>query len=138
MYVMYVCAHVCRYVCMYVCMVYVYVLFSCRPIIPIILEDDRNSASVSGSVPKVGKWPLSAEFRFRPKPESKLSVCFRPKLIVTFGHQPKVYFYFRNATLVLCLHVLLSMSGGQSSLSNMIPRPHMYIMCMCVRLCHCV
>src|SRR6218665_1068416 len=68
-----------------------------------LLEADRNSASVS--VPKVGKWPLSASFRFRPKAESYLSVFFRflPKLTLTFGHQPKVYFNFRNATLVLCL-----------------------------------
>src|SRR6218665_2512983 len=26
---------------------------------------------------------------------------FRPKLTLTFGHQPKVYFNYRNATLVL-------------------------------------
>src|SRR6218665_3539160 len=69
------------------------------------LDADRNSASVSVSAPKVGKWPLSAKFRFRPKAESYLSVFFqfRPKLTLTFGHQPKVYFNFRNATLVLCL-----------------------------------
>jgi len=69
------------------------------------VEADRNSASVSVSAPKVGKWPLSAEFRFRPKAASYLSVFlrFRPKLTLTFGHQPKVYFNFRNATLVLRL-----------------------------------
>src|SRR6218665_2540513 len=31
------------------------------------------------------------------------SFRFRPKLTLTFGHQPKVYFNFRNATLVLLL-----------------------------------
>src|SRR6218665_3329700 len=70
-----------------------------------MIEADRNSASVSVLAPKVGKWPLSAQFRFRPKAGSYLSVFFRfrPKLTLTFGHQPKVYFNLRNATLVLLL-----------------------------------
>src|SRR6218665_1645987 len=76
------------------------------------VEADRNSASVSA--PKVGKWPLSAEFRFRPKAASYLSVFlrFRPKLTLTFGHQPKIYLNFRNATLVLRLLGLARARNG--------------------------
>src|SRR6218665_1867739 len=33
----------------------------------------------------------------------KVTFRFRPKLTLIFGHQPKVYFNLRNATLVLLL-----------------------------------
>src|SRR6218665_2386800 len=49
-------------------------------------------------------WQMTS-FGIVSKAGSYLSVFFRfrPKLTLTFGHQPKVYFNLRNATLVLLL-----------------------------------
>src|SRR6218665_789859 len=66
---------------------------------------------------------------FRPKPESYLSVFFRfrPKLILTFGHRPKVNFNFQNLTLVLRLLDLVYSACQAVSLSKAILSTKMQI-----------